>query len=58
MLPPTGLALIAHSGLGGPLDCPVVGALATCLRERHGCRIATCSTREIADSKGVNDSGF
>ena len=55
---PTGLALITHGGLGGPLDCPVVGALAMCLRERHGCCIVTWSTREITDSKGVNDSAL
>ena len=57
-LPPTGLALIALGGLGGPLNCPVVGTLETCLRERHGRRIVTWSTREIADSKGVNDSAL
>ena len=56
-LPPTGLALIAHGRLGGTLDCPIVGALAACLRERHGCRVVTWSARGIANSKGVNEWG-
>ena len=57
-LPPAGLVLIAHGGPGGTIDCPVVSALATCLRERHGCRIVTWRTHEIADSRGVNDSAY
>jgi hypothetical protein len=42
--PPSGLALIAH-GRGATIDCPVVAALATCLREKHGCRTVTWSAR-------------
>ena len=56
-LPPKGLALIAHGRLGGTIDCPIVGALATCLRERHGCRVVTWSARGTANSKGVGEWG-
>ena len=56
-LPPKGLALIAHGRLGGTIDCPVVGALAACLRERHSCRVVTWSARGIANSGGVNEWG-
>lgn len=56
-LPPKGLALIAHGRLGGTIDCPIVGALATCLRERHGCRVVTWSARGIANSEGANEWG-
>lgn len=56
-LPPKGLALIAHGRLGGTIDCPVVGALATCLREHHGCRVVTWSARGIAKSAGANEWG-
>jgi len=56
-LPPKGLALIAHGRLGGTIDCPIVRALATCLRERHGCRVVTWSARGIANSGGVNEWG-
>jgi len=54
-LPPKGLALIAHGRLGGSIDCPIVGALATCLRERHDCRVVTWSARGIDKSEGVNE---
>jgi len=55
--PPKGLALIAHGRLGGTIDCPIVGALETCLRERHGCRVVTWSARGIGNSEGANEWG-
>ena len=56
-LPPKGLALIAHGRLGGSIDCPIVGALATCLQKRHGCRVVTWSARGIANSQGRSEWG-
>jgi hypothetical protein len=56
-LPPRGLALIAHGRLGGSINCPIVGALATCLRERHGCRVVTWSARGIDKSEGRSEWG-
>ena len=53
--PPTGLALIAHSR-NATIDCPVVGALATSLRERHGCRTVTWSARGVGNSEGTEES--
>lgn len=50
--PPTGLALIAH-GRNATLDCPVVGTLATYLRESHGCRTVTWSARGVGNSEGT-----
>jgi hypothetical protein len=50
--PPAGLALIAH-GRNATVDCPVVGALAACLRERHGCRTVTWSARGMGNSEGT-----
>ena len=56
-LPPKGLALIAHGRLGGSIDCPIVGALATCLQKRHGCRVVTWSARGTANSQGRSEWG-
>lgn len=50
--PPIGLALIAH-GRNATLDCPVVGTLATYLRESHGCRTVTWSARGVGNSEGT-----
>lgn len=49
---PTGLALIAH-GRNASIDCPMVGAIATCLREKHGCRTVTWSARGVGNSGGT-----
>ena len=54
-LPPTGLALLAH-GRNATIDCPVVGTLAACLRERHGCRTVTWSARGVGNSEGTEGS--
>jgi len=53
--PPSGLALIAH-GRNATIDCPVVAALATCLREKHGCRTVTWSARGVGNSEGMTGS--
>ena len=53
--PPSGLALIAH-GRSASIDCPVVAALATCLREKHGCRTVTWSARGVGNSEGTTGS--
>src|SRR5258706_6608975 len=50
--PPSGLALIAH-GRDASLDCPVVGTLATYLRESHGCRTVTWSAQGVGNSEGT-----
>ena len=53
--PPSGLALIAH-GRSATIDCPVVAALARCLREKHGCRTVTWSARGVGNSEGTTGS--
>ena len=53
--PPTGLALLAY-GRNATIDCPVVGALAACLREKHGCRTVTWSARGVGNSEGTEGS--
>lgn len=52
---PSGLALIAH-GRRATIDCPVVAALGTCLREKHGCRTVTWSARGVGNSEGTTGS--
>jgi hypothetical protein len=54
--PPTGLALIVDGGHATTTDCPVVGALATCLREKHGCQTVIWRTQGVRNSESLKGS--